>query len=326
MKLAMVGLLTIALACAIATICESKFNAQVARTWFYNAPWFLLWLGFFCANLIFATLARWPWQRRHWGFVATHFGIVILLAGAMIGQKFGSDISLRLHTSVPFHETQMVFAKYDSVVVNRSGTPSGYQLSLSVNGAKPKVTIELPPLRSESFDLFSVLGKAISLQGDSTKIFIKGYWPDFVMKEGGPESRSNEPNNPAILALLSGSAESPDAAAVQELGFQIRLVQFNVPMDEGTNAPSDFRSTVRFTDPVTHETLDAVISMNHPASFPSGFWQTALGRNYKFFQAQWNPNDLGETTLQATRDPGWPLKWIGSLLLCVGIAAMFYLK
>ena len=110
------------------------------------------------------------------------------------------------------------------------------------------------------------------------------------------------------------------------LGLQVQMLRFEAPMDDRGTRPSDFRRKVRFTDPTSGKTLDTVISMNHPASFPTGFWRTALGRNCKFSQAKWNPNDLGETTLQVSRDPGWPMKWFGSLLVCVGMVGMFYLK
>ena len=64
--------------------------------------------------------------------------------------------------------------------------------------------------------------------------------------------------------------------------------------------------------------------MNHPASFPGTLLANFTGINYKFSQAEWNPRNLEETTLQVLYDPGWLLKWIGSLGICVGIAIMFY--
>ena len=215
-RLAVFELLAIALVCAVATVCESKFDAEVAQAWFYHAPWFLFWLGLLCVNLICVTLVRWPWQRKDAGFVLTHYGIVLLLVGAFTGNKSGFETGLRLHAGHPPLESQM--------------------------------------------------------------------------------------------------------------GFAVQLLRFEVPRDEGSGEPSDFRSTVRFTDSATGETEDILISMNHPACYPSGFWKTALGLNCKFAQAEWNPDDLGETTLQVARDPGWPLKWLGSLLLCVGMAGMFYSK
>ncbi len=64
--------------------------------------------------------------------------------------------------------------------------------------------------------------------------------------------------------------------------------------------------------------------MNSPAMFPGDFWRSLLGWNYKFSQANWNPDNLNETTLQVLYDPGWPFKWTGSLGICIGIALMFY--
>ncbi len=96
LKLALALLATIALACAVASFYESKFNTEVAQAYIYKAPWFLLWLGVLCVNLAAAALTRWPWQRRHTGFVVTHAGIITLLIGAMIGMKMGYEANITL--------------------------------------------------------------------------------------------------------------------------------------------------------------------------------------------------------------------------------------
>jgi cytochrome c biogenesis protein ResB len=129
-----------------------------------------------------------------------------------------------------------------------------------------------------------------------------------------------------LLRLGNTGARIGFGLKLQTLNFGIQLTKFEVPHDEGTETPSDFRSTVLFTDFKTGKTTPGLIHMNHPASYPTGFWRSVLGTNYKFSQAQWNPRDQGETTLQVLHDPGWPLKWSGSLLICAGIAIMFYLK
>ena len=85
-------------------------------------------------------------------------------------------------------------------------------------------------------------------------------------------------------------------------------------------------ATVEFKDNITGETKTGTARMNHPASFPGTLWANLTGINYKFSQAEWNPRDLGETTLQVLYDPGWILKWTGSLAICVGIFIMFYFK
>jgi hypothetical protein len=55
-------------------------------------------------------------------------------------------------------------------------------------------------------------------------------------------------------------------------------------------------------------------------------WRTWTGLTYKMSQASWNPENLGQSTIQILRDPGWLLKWIGSILICSGIFMLFYLK
>jgi hypothetical protein len=108
------------------------------------------------------------------------------------------------------------------------------------------------------------------------------------------------------------------------LTFSIALENFEVPRDEGTDTPSNYISSLRFEDAATGRVVRDKAYMNSPAMFPGDFWRSLLGWNYKFSQANWNPDNLNETTLQVLYDPGWPLKWIGSLGICCGIALMFY--
>lgn len=110
------------------------------------------------------------------------------------------------------------------------------------------------------------------------------------------------------------------------LGFEVGLADFQVERDEGTQNPAGFRSRVQFIDPLTKAVTEREIWMNHSANFPDYPGVGLLGTAYKFSQASWNPNDLNQTTLQVLRDPGWSLKWIGSLMLCGGIFTMFYIK
>jgi hypothetical protein len=106
--------------------------------------------------------------------------------------------------------------------------------------------------------------------------------------------------------------------------FSIALEDFKVPRDEGTDTPSDFISSVRFEDPASGAVVHDKAHMNTPAMFPGTLWRSLLGWNYKFSQANWDPENLNQTTLQVLYDPGWPFKWVGSIGICCGIALMFY--
>ncbi len=123
LKLALLLLATIALACAIATFAESRFDTRVAQAYIYRAPWFLVWLGVLCANLFAVTLTRWPWQRQHLGFVVTHYGIITLLAGAIIGSRLGFEGNVTLHRGAP--PTDCITTSRSLLQIRNPASPDG---------------------------------------------------------------------------------------------------------------------------------------------------------------------------------------------------------
>lgn len=96
LRLAVVLLGVLIVMSIIGTIAESKFDADTARIWIYEAPWFHLWLLLLTANLVCSTLTRWPWKKHHTGFLLTHLGIILLLAGAVAGQIWGVEGTMSL--------------------------------------------------------------------------------------------------------------------------------------------------------------------------------------------------------------------------------------
>ena len=96
LNFALILLATIALACAAATFAESGFNTKIAQSYIYKNPLFLIWLGALCLNLFAVTLSRLPWQKKHIGFVVTHYGIITLLAGAVVGMQAGFEGNVTL--------------------------------------------------------------------------------------------------------------------------------------------------------------------------------------------------------------------------------------
>ena len=562
-------LLSLAAACAAATLIESRFDSTVAQHYVYRSPWFLGWLVLLCVNLFAVTVTRIPWKPRHLGFVITHYGIILLLTGAMIGRIAGFEgfVHLRLgeppeeqvtlsqtalfledpfrkeifrvsfpaelwrprpdhprRLSIPgtdlrlvvddfspdlalaqeivpsadpssgpgvtlllqsrmvgqktllallekepahqtqdffglakvhwlseppasspgrtVHEAQVIFARSPEQPITHAveGVPSRYRFFLVPDEQSRQMLLVAisPSGQKSSWEVASHLDKPIDLPGGAQAL-LSGYWPDFAMRDGKPATLSDRPENPAVLVQLSwkegssaasglslwkaakderigyqafnrrgeisaqgnaapgqnfslgwadweasvlryephasiqsvlrkrepgapftmaigsgvrgwvedpkSKAESPplwilsgltQTFAVEgipvrvayglesrPLPFRISLEKFAVPREEGSDAPVDFQATVRFEDPKTGVVRVETAHMNSPAIFPGGFWRSALGRNYKFSQASWNPQDLQETTLQVLYDPGWPCKWVGSLLICGGILLMF---
>ena len=109
------------------------------------------------------------------------------------------------------------------------------------------------------------------------------------------------------------------------LPIGLELLDFEVKRNEGSDSPAGFKSTVRVST-AEGDTATGSCWMNNPFSFPGAWWRTWTGLTYKMSQASWNPDNLGQSTVQILRDPGWLLKWIGSLLIVAGVFMMFYLQ
>ena len=585
-KLAMVLLAVLIVATIIGTVCESSFDARVARAYIYQAPWFNFWLLLLAANLIFSALSRRPWQRQHTGFLLTHLGIIVLLAGALIGRVWGVEGSMTLFKGDPpnnlltvdQHVLQIIDSDNSSQnvpleMINRHPSPSkpwplattqsgwavsavDYSPALDVKmvataastGGTPALHFAIKTLRmgqtldawvladdpdhgsfdmglagidfkrgaaapsaaasSQATDLEETIfsfgnaaagqvskvikggstGAKVQLvdteKGKSPKVIvqigaanqtidlalnapnaskpapisltpfsvrIEQYWPDFRIKDGKPENASPDPNNPCVLVTVTGHAVPVPAAgdatqaegknhltlyaaadgslsyeltsrlaglssgklelnkplptgwadwtlvadqfipraeerfdahpaaegsrgmhaegilvkaasaakaarsgtSVQQwvpLGWQVsvptqpkplligygnkqealpiglQLRDFQVDWNEGTDTPAGFKSTLDVVDRETGDIVTGQCWMNHPMSVPGAWWNTFTGLTYKLSQASWNPQNLSQSSIQILRDPGWSLKWIGSLVIVMGIFSLFYLR
>ncbi len=82
LKLAVISLTTLAAVLAYATFFESWYGAAAVQQWIYMSTGFALLLAFLAANILCAAMIRFPWKKRQTGFVVTHAGLLILLAGS----------------------------------------------------------------------------------------------------------------------------------------------------------------------------------------------------------------------------------------------------
>ena len=122
--------------------------------------------------------------------------------------------------------------------------------------------------------------------------------------------------NPVMIAY--GFRQMP-------LPIGLELLDFEVKRNEGSDSPAGFKSTLRVSTPEGNAAVGSCW-MNNPFSYPTHWWRPWTGLTYKISQASWNPENLSQSTVQILRDPGWSLKWIGSLLVVAGVFMMFYLR
>jgi hypothetical protein len=94
--LAILLLSVILLVIAIATIFESQHDADYAHFMVYRTKWFEGLLVLLCVNFICAALSRLPWKTRHTGFLITHLGLLVTLAGSAVSRYGGYEGQLAL--------------------------------------------------------------------------------------------------------------------------------------------------------------------------------------------------------------------------------------
>ena len=101
-----------------------------------------------------------------------------------------------------------------------------------------------------------------------------------------------------------------------QIPFGIKLEDFIVDRNEGSQSVAMWTSKIRIEDPINNNVEQRRVWMNHPTWY----------KGWKIAQASWNPGDIQQSTLQVKREPAWvtALTWIGSGLVILGIGVMFY--
>lgn len=111
----------------------------------------------------------------------------------------------------------------------------------------------------------------------------------------------------------------------KDLGFDLKLTDFDVGMDPGTATPSSFTSQVLLTDPEKGiADRPITVSMNEPM----------VHRGWTFYQSNYIPmtDESGRRTgqfmsvFQARYDPAWQVIYLGCLLVVSGTFVQFYMR
>jgi hypothetical protein len=83
LKLAVVLIVVLATVLAVATFVEAAKGREYTQWYVYHQSWFCTLLGLLAANVLAAMLLRFPWRKSQAGFLITHVGLLVLLAGAI---------------------------------------------------------------------------------------------------------------------------------------------------------------------------------------------------------------------------------------------------
>ncbi|HVM59635.1 MAG TPA: cytochrome c biogenesis protein ResB [Verrucomicrobiae bacterium] len=135
LKLAVVVLLLLAMAMATGTFLESRDNARVAARIVYRSWWFNGLLALLAVNVAAAALTRWPWKRKHVGFVITHAGIIILLGGCSAAFHYGTEGMMELRVGETPANVVRVEDEALTVVVPETGQRAKALVQIKQDGS-----------------------------------------------------------------------------------------------------------------------------------------------------------------------------------------------
>lgn len=275
LKLAVVTLIALAVSLAAATFVESAYGTPVAKHYFYQAPWFTFILLVLGVNVLCAALSRWPWKPRHWGFVVTHAGIIVLLIGALITQQKGMEGTLMLDTNEKASAFDLL---EDQVTVYSSRT--NMTAAFPANGFKFHPPTPAHPIH-------------YNVPNNGPQLAVMDYLDSSVRKTG---YQPGGPKDPSAVEFQIKNAMvqqdqwlGTDSAEHSEIDFgpaSFKLVQ--------TNSPAEFKQAMA---PQTGSAYQGELELTFPqgkATFPVagkvGEYQGIPNTAYKLRVLDYLPN------------------------------------
>jgi hypothetical protein len=193
LKLAVLVILSLAGALATATVLESIYDTPTGQYYVYKAFWFHALLAALGVNIFCVAVSRWPWKPRHIPFLLAHLGILMLLAGSWITQKFGLDGMARVAegekvSTVELDERSLVVT--DSSELRRIPVPwvppqvQFKPISASDHGLPYDITID--KMLSHADVAFSFIPATLPMPGRTAQAGIQ------LRLQGGPMNITQE--------------------------------------------------------------------------------------------------------------------------------------
>jgi hypothetical protein len=139
-------------------------------------------------------------------------------------------------------------------------------------------------------------------------------------------SESLEPPPPRLVTFRDSAYQVMYDVDRKPLGFDLRLDDFDMDFEPGTEQPTHFVSEVRLSDPALGiKEQPHTISMNHPLDHGG----------YTFYQSNYipmkdprtrQPTGQFQSVFQVAKNPGRLIIYAGCLLIVLGIFLQFYMR
>ncbi len=298
----------------------------------YSAWYFILLLILFSLNLSVCLLNRLSLKIRSLGTMLSHFSILVILLGALIGMFYGQKGVLKLSKGeeasyfISRKEKQVDLGfsiRLDQFIYNEQIDPKE-KLFVCSSQKEAACMMEASHGQEKAKGIITEITPEVGVESGIAdtgyKIKALRYLPDFVMDTAtkAAVSRSAMPNNPAIEVELKNKegkaktfwvfARFPDMH--QEIAKDFKFIYHWVG-----RRPKDFISKVTILKD-GKALMSRDIRVNEPLRFGG----------YTFFQSSYDNEALKWSGLQVVKDPGVPVVYLGFALLILGLTMIFYVN
>jgi hypothetical protein len=96
LQFAVVLISSLAIVLGVGTFVESAYGTEAVKFGVWDTWWFTLLNALLAVSIFCAAAIRYPWKRHQTGFVITHIGLLVLLAGCLLSQRGGIDAPQRI--------------------------------------------------------------------------------------------------------------------------------------------------------------------------------------------------------------------------------------
>jgi hypothetical protein len=297
-------------------------------------------------NLIVAHFTRFKWTWSKSGIFLTHIGIMLLLLGQLVTDKFAREtiMSFREGDTRNYSESSMHF---ELAFLRSAGSNTLDQVvAIPAVRLKPgdELHHELLPFGirvKEAYENARIRLRAPVMDSNRPPAATQGVGARIVIDAQPPTRTMDARNVPAAVIELSGPSNLGTWAVSGELKpqtvtvegtewrleyrsvrdykpFALTLLKTTHETYPGTDIPKNFQSRVRLRNTESHEDREVDIYMNSPLRYGG----------YTFFQYQMGKEQLadggrGTSALQVVRNPSWITPYLGCILVGVGLLVQF---
>ena len=189
LKLAVICLGLLSLTLAVATKFNSDYGQNAVNAYIYQSRWFALLLAFLAINVFCAASIRFPWTKRQTGFVITHVGLLVVIAGSWWAGRSSEEGQLALKEG----ETK------GELILNHK--PVIYVKPVDPHSGKEIGTYRIP-VSPGAFDWAPTDSELVSKAEDPFRLEVKGFHPSSILRDVVVPSPTGKPMvrlNPTIV-------------------------------------------------------------------------------------------------------------------------------